>query len=209
MKKKVVVAAMAAVMSLGCVFSAYAGWEKQGAEEWQWKYVHDDGSVTRDNYEVIDGATYHFDSDGFMDTGWRKFGSETQERYYVTADGADVGKLAANREFLYGHFDANGYVDEYYSVDRNSGSIIRADGTEAGKADDWYMNIYRQMIDGCDAYQPVTHYEFTVPERYQDTCPAPFIDEMVHIAGCYFGAEFTYTWTIKDGHFVVDYEIHG
>ena len=210
MKKKMVVAAMAAVMSLGFAFSAYAGWEKLGDESWQWRYVHDDGSFTRDGYEVVNGATYHFNSDGLLDKGYRKFGDETVARCYNTTDGADIGKMLVNCEYAYGHFDGNGYVDAVYTVDRNTGITYRADGTEAGKADDWYMNVYRQLIAGCEPYQSTTHYEIAVPANYQDTCPAgEFISEMVRSSGCYIGAEFDYNWTINDGVLRVDYDIHG
>lgn len=209
MKKKFVVAAAAAMMSLMCVFPSYAGWEKQGAETWQWKYIHDDGSYTTNNYETINGDIYHFDKDGFLDIGWCKFDGEDTEHLYISQDGADIGKRAVNREFLYGHFDANGLIDYYYYVDPTTGMALKPDGSTIGPVDDWYLNAYRQIIAGCKGEVSTTHYEIPVSQNWHETCPNPFITEMTVDAGNWIGAEFTVNWRINDGILYVDYDIHG
>ena len=62
---------------------AQAQWIKEGSKWW---YRHADGSYTRNNWEYINGAWYHFDSSGYMET------SKWIGDYYVGSD----GKMATN-----------------------------------------------------------------------------------------------------------------
>ena len=51
----------------------------------RWWYRHADGSYTRNNWEVINGAWYYFDGAGWMVTGWIKLSGTW---YYLTGSGA-------------------------------------------------------------------------------------------------------------------------
>ena len=60
-----------------------AKWIKDGSKWW---YRHTDGSYTRNNWEYINGAWYHFDNSGYMETN-KWIGD-----YYVKSD----GRMATN-----------------------------------------------------------------------------------------------------------------
>lgn len=60
-----------------------AKWMKDGN---RWWYRHSDGSYTRNNWEYINGAWYHFDKNGYMESN-KWIGD-----YYVKSD----GKMATN-----------------------------------------------------------------------------------------------------------------
>lgn len=62
---------------------AQAQWIKEGSKWW---YRHADGSYTRNNWEQIGGAWYHFDKNGYMEV------SKWIGDYYVGSD----GKMATN-----------------------------------------------------------------------------------------------------------------
>lgn len=53
----------------------------------RWWYRHSDGSYTKDGWETINYARYHFDRNGWMQTGWQKIGGSW---YYLgtVGDGA-------------------------------------------------------------------------------------------------------------------------
>lgn len=56
----------------GCYVDWSGKWVK---DQWiqsgsSWWYRHGDGSCTKDDWEKIDGAWYHFDANGWMQTGW-------------------------------------------------------------------------------------------------------------------------------------------
>lgn len=57
-------------------------WAKSGG---RWRYRHADGSYTRNGWERIGGAWYHFDKTGWMQTGWLKAGSAW---HYLAPSGA-------------------------------------------------------------------------------------------------------------------------
>ena len=50
-----------------------------------WKYIHDDGTYTKSNFEVIDNQTYYFDANGYMETGWQTIG--TKQYYFDETSG--------------------------------------------------------------------------------------------------------------------------
>ena len=52
-----------------------------------WWYKHQDGSYTKNDFEVILGQTYYFDSNGYMVTGSQK---TNEKDYYFNASGAMV-----------------------------------------------------------------------------------------------------------------------
>ena len=52
-----------------------------------WWYKHQDGSYTKNNFEVIKGQTFYFDSNGYMVTGWKQLGSNW---YYFNGSGIMV-----------------------------------------------------------------------------------------------------------------------
>ena len=50
-----------------------------------WKYIHDDGTYTKSNFEVIDNQTYYFNANGYMETGWQTIG--TKQYYFDETSG--------------------------------------------------------------------------------------------------------------------------
>ena len=59
-------------------------------------YRHQDGSYTKNNFEVIQGQTYYFDSNGYMYNGWKQVGSDW---YYFNKAG---------------HMVKNQWIQNYY-----------------------------------------------------------------------------------------------
>ena len=82
-----------------------------------WWYKHQDGSYTKNNFEVIKGQTFYFDSNGYMITGWKQVGKDW---YYFTT----VGNMAKNQWINDYYFEADGkmatnkWIGNYY-VDSN------------------------------------------------------------------------------------------
>ena len=59
-------------------------------------YRHQDGSYTKNDFEVIEGQTYYFDSNGYMVNGWKQVGTDW---YYFNKAG---------------HMIKNQWIDNYY-----------------------------------------------------------------------------------------------
>lgn len=76
-----------------------AKWIKDGSKWW---YRHSDGSYTRNNWEYINGAWYHFDNSGYMQT------SKWIGNYYVKADGTMAKSEWVDDKY---YVDANGVWD--------------------------------------------------------------------------------------------------
>lgn len=85
MKKRFVVLAAAAVLSLSFASAAYAGWNQDGNG---WTYQNESGSMARDQLMVIDGATYGFNQSGYMLTGWQVVNG--QWHYFDPASGVQM-----------------------------------------------------------------------------------------------------------------------
>ena len=84
----------------------------------QWWYRHQDGTYTKNDFEVIDNQTYYFDNDGYRVTGWKQVKSDW---YYFNASGMMVknswsgnyflekdGKMAKSKWIGTFYVDANG-----------------------------------------------------------------------------------------------------
>ena len=68
-KRKIAVTLIAATAIL-CTLTApaYAGsWQQDGNGWW---YANDDGTYPVSSWAFLDGAWYHFNNEGYMDTGW-------------------------------------------------------------------------------------------------------------------------------------------
>ena len=72
----------------------------------KWWYRHQDGTYTKNDFEVIDNQTYYFDSDGYRVTGWRQIKSDW---YYFNASGI----MAKDQ-----------WINTYYYVDEN-GKMVK------------------------------------------------------------------------------------
>ena len=91
------------VVVLFVCFSASAdavGWQNSGG---RWWYAYADGGYARDCW-LKDGAWYHFDNEGWMQTGWLKSDGEW---YYLRSSGAmAVGWVYVGDAWYY--FDSSG-----------------------------------------------------------------------------------------------------
>ncbi len=73
-------------------------------EEKRWWYCHEDGSYTKDGWELIENKWYYFDKNGWMLTGWL----ETKDGwYYLKEDGS----MAADERLI---IKSNLYGEETY-----------------------------------------------------------------------------------------------
>lgn len=86
-KKSIVTAALACVLSVGTLFSGTcsygvsAEWDTSGGK---WYYLDEDGDKVT-GFQEIDGETYYFGKDGVMKTGWIYSGDD---KYYYKKDGS-------------------------------------------------------------------------------------------------------------------------
>ena len=67
----------------------------------KWWYRHQDGTYTKNDFEVIDNQTYYFDNDGYRVTGWKQV---ENDKYYFNASGI----MATDQ-----------WINTYYYVDEN------------------------------------------------------------------------------------------
>ncbi|WP_432627727.1 hypothetical protein [Brotaphodocola sp.] len=74
--RKRITGLLTVAMAMTMTFSAYAGeWIMEGDN---FQYKNDSGSYARDQYMVIDGATYGFDANAYMIKGW----NQKDSKYY-------------------------------------------------------------------------------------------------------------------------------
>ena len=112
MKERKRITAVIAAVSLSVLMTvpAYAGtWQHLGDQNWQWKYVEDDGSYTTNNWQLIDGKWYHLNADGFLDIGLKKF---DDKQYLLMQSGA----LETNKDYGFASSDENGVWTLKYPV---------------------------------------------------------------------------------------------
>lgn len=67
--KRLMVAAIAAAITIGGTLPAYAAWKESGAD---WKYQNEDGSYKTSTWFEEAGKKYHFDTNGNAQKGWFK-----------------------------------------------------------------------------------------------------------------------------------------
>lgn len=66
MQKNILLAA--AVLSITCATTAFAGWQQDDKGYW---YQYDDGRYAKAGIKDIEGTYYAFDADGYMQRGWQ------------------------------------------------------------------------------------------------------------------------------------------
>ena len=83
----------------------------------KWWYRHQDGTYTKNDFEVIDNQTYYFDNDGYRVTGWKQVKSDW---YYFNASGMMVKNSWSGNYFLEkdGKMAKSKWIDTFY-VDAN------------------------------------------------------------------------------------------
>lgn len=108
--KTLLCAGLASCMILGSAITSWAGtWVFEGPENWQWKYVNDDGNYASAGWQQIDGKWYHMDENGHLDIG----GCDIDGKYYMLSiDAETIGQMYQNVQLLTGSFGADGaWVD--------------------------------------------------------------------------------------------------
>ena len=80
-------------------------------------YRHQDGSYTKNDFEVIQGQTYYFDSNGYMVNGWKQV---VKDWYYFNKAGHMVKNQWIGNYYFEndGKMATNKWIDNYY-VDSN------------------------------------------------------------------------------------------
>lgn len=77
--KKLMVAALAAAITVGSALPASAAWVQSGSD---WKYQNEDGSWQANKWFQEDGKWYHFDANSNAQKGWFK---DTDGKWYFFA----------------------------------------------------------------------------------------------------------------------------
>lgn len=104
--KKVIAILCAGIIAMTMGITSYAGtWEIDGPEDWQRKYVNDDGSVVQPGWNEIDGKWYHFDESSYLDIGMIRLEGK---RYYLSIDSENLGECCTNVEYFTGAYGADG-----------------------------------------------------------------------------------------------------
>lgn len=98
MKRKVIAAAAAAVLSASMALTSYAaGWDRDEKGYW---YLFDNGAYARNQIVNIDGVNYAFDQNAYMVEGW--YNSNSNWYYFSPGSGAQVlGWLNLNGTWYY------------------------------------------------------------------------------------------------------------
>ena len=78
-KKKIIVAMLAAILTLSSVFSSFAG---QWKEDEKGKWYEEDGNYITSSWKEIEGKQYYFGADGYM-----LVNTTTPDGYKIGADG--------------------------------------------------------------------------------------------------------------------------
>ncbi len=218
-------AAAALTLSLSSSLAAWAGvWQFDGPENWQWKYVEDDGSLTTSTWKEIDGSWYHFDADGYLDTGIRYFDNDYPNYYYMNdTDGPDIGKMMTSGQWEYGYIQEDGlfhcYYPNYADPFTASGEILLYDpGTFDESTQfsavvgvstrDWYNQLFVELESMLNWEVPEwqsVERQFQLPDNWRDECPLPFLDTMIgySIGSTTLGlsdAIRSYQWNLVDGN---------
>lgn len=148
------------------------------SDRYGWYYLHPDGFVTCNDFELIDGNWYYFDSDGYRLTGWQRIGEADfyfrdngimavdtwVDGYYLNADGICIygGWETDGRGWWYVRGDGKIPVNQWEEIDGSwfyfdgNGYMVTGWQKISGK---WYyfdgngnVVVGWQNIDGSDYY---------------------------------------------------------
>lgn len=203
--KKAMTAGISGVMILGVAVPSFAGqWQFEGPEQWQWKYVEDDGTYQVNAWKEDEGKRYHLDENGYRDIGWHCY---PQTETYQTWDGSiytkeekkwyffgDDGVMATQGEWEGGRILENGEVqvdkclpyeyERYTPVKNEAGVIIGSDyqgyyeGTLAWKKE--FLSKWNAIVWANNTGQGEWRMDYQLPENWNAECPLPLIEGMVY-----------------------------
>ena len=95
----------------------------------KWWYRHQDGTYTKNDFEVIDNQTYYFVSDGYRVIGWKQV---ENDKYYFNASG-----IMATDQWINTYY----YVDENGKMVKNKWlGIYYLDSNGVWQPDRWVYN---------------------------------------------------------------------
>ena len=105
-KQKLLTILCAAALTLSASITSFAGtWAFDGPENWQWKYVNDDGTLAAPGWQFIDGKWYHMDESSYLDIGMHEIDGKG---YYFSKTAETLGQMAQNVGYLTGYFGDDG-----------------------------------------------------------------------------------------------------
>ena len=137
-------------------------WVLNNGKYW---YRHQDGSYTKNDFEVIEGQTYYFDSNGYMVNGWKQVGTDWYyfnkaghmiknqwiDNYYFEAD----GKMATNKWIGNYYVDSNGlYTPDKWVLTNGKYWYRHQDGSytkndfEVIQGQTYYFDLNGYMVTG-------------------------------------------------------------
>lgn len=159
-----------------------------------WWYKHQDGSYTKNNFEVIKGQTFYFDSNGYMITGWKQVGKDW---YYFTT----VGNMAKNQWINDYYFEADGKMATNKWIVSNGKYWYRHQDGSYTKSDFEVINGQTYYFDG-NGYMVTGWQKINDKDYYFNKSGAMVTDAWV---GNYYlqedGSMATNTWI---GNYYVD-----
>lgn len=98
--KKLVALGTVLCLTVSSSIISFAGeWNQDDIGQW---YVNDDGSFTKDNWQLIDNKWYYFDSDGYLKAS-RMLHLDGKDYYLL-----DSGALETNKDYGFASSDENG-----------------------------------------------------------------------------------------------------
>lgn len=148
-KHKLITAVCAMALTLSVSITSFAGyWVFDGPQDWQWKYVNDDGTLAGPGWQMIDGKWYHLDANNYLDIGNRKI----DEKVYFLSDKPEtLGQMYQNVDYLTGRYGEDGAWTEYESLD-DAYSRRQRDKCGYGGLNPWTMEDETRWIGYCAAY---------------------------------------------------------
>lgn len=127
--KKILVGVAVAALTVGSAMTSYAGtWQFDGPEDWQRKYVNDDGNLAGLGWQEIDGKWYHFDEGNYLDIGIHAFDGKL---YCLSRNPATIGQWEESIALW------------MWTVGADGSPVINYDVMYAD-FDDWFASEFRE-----------------------------------------------------------------
>lgn len=193
--------AVAGVLGLGNM-TVYAGEWKVDASNGEYWYQNDDGSYTKNDWQLIDGKWYHFNEDGYRQEGWwdfptvhtytisaQTFTEVYDESYYLDRE---TGEMVTNKNWEGGCLCSDGTLacDEIYinengeiSYWRNmySGKAVPAANMDANgnyaASLGWKTQMLREWYNQLSPYGEYGSFsmDYQLPANWGEECPVPLM----------------------------------
>ncbi len=162
MKKRVLIAAVAAALSVSSAAPALAaGWQR---DDKGWWYALDNGGYVANSWKTIGDRDYYFDASGYLVKGWMQLGS--QWRYFREDGNVAVGWQMDNGKWYY--FDEKGNMQTGFVELKNKMYYLNEDGSMAVGQKEIDGQIWFFESDGAAKSGGSSFIQNGVKYRYRD-----------------------------------------